>query len=284
VTLLIFPTHPAASLIRSLYWRPLQGSNFVVNLHVSRSFLSFQTSNLQKVDQDASVTSAPSGPDRAKCDLIYHALFVLLIRTHIYHKSRRLSERRPHEVQVTPRLLHPVVDLLQYMSFCERIRDEMSAVVRSLRAAGVPTKFRFHAVGDNCDNLLTDLAVVDMTTKIGGDVTIRIDDRYVSRSQLVRRLYESASRTLRFVFHAPSALTAHLPQATLPISSITQLSQLLRGETEQCLLERICHVGRTHMVDSNSTWFVDPLTMKAVGKWEGCLLCVILADLQGHSS
>jgi mediator of RNA polymerase II transcription subunit 17 len=174
------------------------------------------------------------------------------------NKERRLAGQRQPDAHALPRLLHPIVDLLQYASFCARIREEMGTVVCALRAAGVPTKFAFRAVGDGCERVLADLVGVNKTARIGGDVTIRVDD----------------ARSLRFVFHAPSTLTAHLPQATLAISSITQLKQLLRGETEHALLERICSVGGLLTADKSGTWFVDPLTMRAVGKWEGCLLYV----------
>ncbi|KAI0036764.1 subunit 17 of mediator complex-domain-containing protein [Vararia minispora EC-137] len=197
-----------------------------------------------------------AGPDRIKCDLIYNLLFVLLIQTHTFYKQRRLAGLRPPDTQSMPRLLHPIVDLLQYTSFCTRIRGEMGAVVRALCDAGIPTKFSFRAVGDNCAGLFNDLVGTDKTARIGGDVTIRID----------------SSRSIRFVFHAPSTLIAHLPQATLQVSSVPQLTQLLRGEVEQCILGRICAVGGALTAEMNGTWFVDPLTMRAVGKWEGFLL------------
>lgn len=79
----------------------------------------------------------------------------------------------------------------------------------------------------------------------------------------------SHRRSLRFTFSSPSSLVAHISQATLPVSSIPQLIQLLRDETEQCLLQRICEIG-TEMSDRLSgTWLVDAPMNRAVGKWEG---------------
>jgi mediator of RNA polymerase II transcription subunit 17, fungi type len=132
----------------------------------------------------------------------------------------------------------------------------MDQLVRALDHVGVPTRIRFRAVGDDGEELLANIIQVGQTSRIGGDVTLRID----------------SSRSLRFTFHAPSTLIAHLSQATLPIESVPQLVQLLRDETELCLLDRLCAVGKELTTGLNGTWFVDALTNKAVGKWDGCLL------------
>jgi mediator of RNA polymerase II transcription subunit 17 len=62
---------------------------------------------------------------------------------------------------------------------------------------------------------------------------------------------------------------AHLSQATLPVSSIPQLSQLLRDETEQCLLQRICEMGAEMSERLGGTWLVDMPMNRVVGKLEG---------------
>ena len=77
------------------------------------------------------------------------------------------------------------------------------------------------------------------------------------------------SRTLRFTFSSPSSLVAHLSQATLPVSSIPQLAQLLRDETEQCLLQRICEMGAEMTEPLSGTWLVDMPMNRIIGKWEG---------------
>ncbi|KAI0068724.1 hypothetical protein BV25DRAFT_1986305 [Artomyces pyxidatus] len=204
----------------------------------------------------------------AKCDLIYNLLHILLLRLHEYNKSQRLlgeTSRRsdPSPVPIppmslkrkTPAVLQPVIDLLQYEFFCVRVKTEMSKVVDSLGRAGVPAIFRFDAVGENGGEVIR-LLIGDGLERLGGDAIIRIDN----------------SRTLRFTFYAPSLLTAHFSQATLSISSIPQLVQLLYDETEQCLLQRICEVGTELSERMNGTWFVDLLMGRSVGKWEGCVL------------
>jgi len=62
------------------------------------------------------------------------------------------------------------------------------------------------------------------------------------------------------------------PQATLTLSSIPQLVQLLSDEVESCLLNRICEIGREMCDRVNGTWFVDMVSSRSVGRWEGCVL------------
>ncbi|KAI0053554.1 hypothetical protein FA95DRAFT_1481195 [Auriscalpium vulgare] len=213
-----------------------------------------------------SVAPQPPGSKpalQAKCDLIYHLLHVLLLRVHAYTKSKRLGDEASTHTdgqQAAPQsraILHPVIDLLQYEVFCDRIKSEMQKIVAALRQAGVATIFRFDTVGENGSDIVKLLSSGGLE-RIGGDAVIRIDN----------------SRTLRFTFYAPSLLTAHLSQATLPISSVPQLIQLLYDETEQCLLQGICDVGAGLSETRNGTWFVDLLMGRSVGKWEGCVVCV----------
>ena len=80
--------------------------------------------------------------------------------------------------------------------------------------------------------------------------------------------------TIRFTFQAPSTLAAHLPQVTsLPIISGPQLTQLLVDEFERSLLGRLCSIGNEVCGEGiNATWFVDEMSCRCVGRWEGCLL------------
>lgn len=91
---------------------------------------------------------------------------------------------------------------------------------------------------------------------------------------------------VRLTFLSPSSLTAHLSQATLTISSIPQLCQLLNDEIERCLLQRICDLGTELCEHVGGTWFVD--LNRCVGRWEGCVLYVRLSNtsprLLTHSS
>ncbi|KAI0268274.1 subunit 17 of mediator complex-domain-containing protein [Gloeopeniophorella convolvens] len=234
------------------------------------------------VDRDTFGTNEPGSDlaSQAKCDLIYDLLRLLLLREHSHRKSARIGASAvPHprshaDAVLSPAgptppnaaILQPVMDLLQYESFCVRVRAEMNNIVQILRHAGVPIKFRFDAVGDESTEVLQSLAG-DGNGRIGGAAVVRIDN----------------SRTLRFTFSSPSSLTAHLSQATLSISSIIQLAQLLRDETEQCLLQRICDMGNELSEQVNGTWLVDLPLSRAVGKWEGCALTFTIAceeDLQ----
>lgn len=69
---------------------------------------------------------------------------------------------------------------------------------------------------------------------------------------------------------APSTLRAHLSQATLSISSIPQLHQLLVDEIERYILQRICDLGRKLSISLGGVWFVD--LNRCVGRWEGSVL------------
>lgn len=217
-----------------------------------QDMLAAQVANLDLVSQ-------------AKCDLIYDFLHLLLLRE---HSHRRLTRIGVSETPSKPRadvafppahptlaLLQSVIDLLQYEHFCVRVKAEMNKTVQVLRRAGVPVKFHFDAVGEDGAGVLESL-ISGGTGRIGGITVIRIDNR----------------RSLRFTFSSPSSLVAHLSQATLPVSSIPQLIQLLRDETEQCLLQRICEIGTEMSERLSGTWLVDTPMNRAVGKWEGHIL------------
>lgn len=189
--------------------------------------------------------------------------------------------RPAHATDPPPLLLRPVIDLLQYEVFLGRLRAEMGAMGDALRAVGIANALRFDAVGGTGQGLVALLDVGaekdnkdarDITIKeraqalglggespqaqvqVGGEAVLRIDARH----------------TVRLTFRAPSSLTAHLPQATLAISSITQLQQLLSDEVERCLLQRICEVGQELCEQVGGMWFID--LSRCVGRWEGCVL------------
>lgn len=157
-----------------------------------------------------------------------------------------------------PPILQPIIDLLQYSVFCERVEEELGKAVKALRKAGVEGELRFSGVGEDGSTLVS-LLNDDGPQRVGGEAVLRIDGRHY----------------VRLTFLSPSSLTAHLPQATLPLSSIPQLVQLLNDEIEQCLLNRICEVGSDISDTVNGTWFVDMLSARSVGRWEGCVLWVI---------
>ncbi|KAH7926755.1 hypothetical protein BV22DRAFT_1086233 [Leucogyrophana mollusca] len=212
------------------------------------------------VDNDAPEDSASSDGKEvvtATCDLIYYMLHALLLSMHAGQKSQRIGSARVQGVPAPrPALLQPVIDLLQYQVFCDRIKAELTKMGRALLNAGIPCTLRFDPVGESGDQLINQFLAENNSRRLGGEAILRIDERH----------------TLRFTFLSPSSLTAHLSQATLSIASIPQLVQLLSDEVERCLLNRICEVGTQTCERLNGTWFVDMVSGKTVGRWEGCIL------------
>ncbi|TFK55925.1 hypothetical protein OE88DRAFT_1716574 [Heliocybe sulcata] len=211
------------------------------------------------VDSD-SIEQPDEPPDLgdAKCDLIFAALHLLLLRIHTHFKTQRLrndpalSQNPPPPA---PAILQPVLEALQYEVFCSRVNVEVEKMTGALRAAGVPSTMRLNSVGE------TGQALVELFNdrnggRLSGDIVVRIGTR----------------DTLRLTFTSPSKLYAHLPQGKINVASITQLSQLLRDEAEQRLLNRICETGTELCSSVSGTWFVDLITSRAVGRWEGCVL------------
>ncbi|KAJ6536623.1 subunit 17 of mediator complex-domain-containing protein [Mycena sp. CBHHK59/15] len=196
------------------------------------------------IDMD-SIPAQTSTISNAKCDFIYHTLHALLLRMHGYVKQQRLGTagifRTPGVTETfqPPLLLRPVIDLLQYEVFCERIKSELHSIAGALTAAGIPSHLRFESIGGTGQGL-------------------------ISKGRIVH--------TVRLTFRSPSSLTAHLSQATLTVSSIPQLRQLLGDEVERCLLQRICEVGSELCEQVGGIWFID--LSRCVGRWEGCVLYV----------
>lgn len=202
------------------------------------------------------------------CELIYLALRVFLLRRHNIanadHGVKSKLNQKPYFI------LQPIIDLLQYRVFCERIQVEFDKVTRALNFAGIPSTLSFTAVGESGSHIVSLLC--DTGNKdIGGEAVIRIDDWYAS--PLVAPFERSSSafrNTLWFTFISPSTLTAHLPQATLEIASIPQLSQLLMDELERCLLQRICALGEKLCDVVGGVWFID--LNRCVARWDGSVL------------
>lgn len=145
----------------------------------------------------------------AKCDLIASILHTFLLRIHSYQKSQRLgttgvlripgpSSARP------PPLLQPIIDLLQYQVFCERVKAEVDKVVKALDIAGVPSGLRFNSVGETGRELVR-LLNDENAQKIGGEAVLRVDNRYgTTTTQLyvltrVRQAYATLHITFALV-------------------------------------------------------------------------------------
>ena len=112
------------------------------------------------------------------CDLVYSLLHVLLSRAHRVLKSSRLNKANiaPMPVVQPPPILQPIIDVLQYREFWERVREEIDRVVAALRLAGVSTKVHYDPVADGGETLLASL-LSDKSSPVGGDALLRIDDR-----------------------------------------------------------------------------------------------------------
>lgn len=136
----------------------------------------------------------PDPIGRAKCDLIYSFLHLLLLREHSRRRLTRIGapdalQAKPHpdlafaptSIQPAPALLQPVIDLLQYELFCVRVKAEMNRIVQILRRAGVPVMFYFDAVGEDSAGVLESL-IGSGTGHISGVTTIRIDNRQVTQT------------------------------------------------------------------------------------------------------
>ncbi|EJD00991.1 uncharacterized protein FOMMEDRAFT_125556 [Fomitiporia mediterranea MF3/22] len=210
----------------------------------------------------SSNSSAGSSSDltgQALCDLIASSLPVFLLRQHAHQKAVRLKllpkqmNGAPSFIQ-QPRILQPIIDIIQYHVFLKRVRGELSRAASRLRNVGITVDLRFEGVGETGKVVLD--ALLDGKENIGGEAVLRIDGRHTSR----------------FTFASPSMLTALLPQATITISSIPQLVQLLADEIERSLLEQICEIGVEVCQSLSGTWFVDEMMCRAVGRWEGCVL------------
>ncbi|KAK1236632.1 hypothetical protein PQX77_000184 [Marasmius sp. AFHP31] len=192
---------------------------------------------------------------QAKCDFIYHYLLALLLRRHTYQKRRRLGMNGSSQSvggvdQHAPLVLQPVIDILQYQVFCRRIRSELDDVCSSLNKAGISTTLRFSAV-EEIGKELVKFVSESNSRGIGGEATLRVDDRY----------------TIRLTMTSPSSLTVHLSQANISILSIPELKKLLSDEVESLVLERICSLGRQICNDVGGIWFVD--MNRCVGRWDG---------------
>jgi mediator of RNA polymerase II transcription subunit 17 len=127
-----------------------------------------------------------------KCDLIYSSLHALLLRRHWHMKLRRLGNtgiiRPPVLAETThaPPILRPIIDLLQYQVFCERIKSEIDKMVEALSAVGIPATLRFDPVGETGQQLIR-LFDDNVSNIVGGEAVLRIDNRYVFSTFIMRR-------------------------------------------------------------------------------------------------
>lgn len=132
-----------------------------------------------------STTQLRLGERNEMCDLIYHSFHILLLRRHALLKEDRLRS----SVSASPApaqpdnpskpkypVLQPIIDLLQYRVFLDRIRSEIMQVVQALQAAGIPTNLVLNIVGETGKELLKLLDSKSSLT-VGGEILLRIFDR-----------------------------------------------------------------------------------------------------------
>lgn len=208
-----------------------------------------------------------------------------MVRGHGYAKAKRLGgsevsranpSKLPDPVQ-QPRILQKITDFTQYHVFCRHLKEELDKTMKTLSEVGIKTLLRFNPAGEPSHQIIK-LLTEDRDKRLGGDASLYIDERYVNPA--LSKLHWSRNYrcrySLRFTFESPSTLTAHLTNTTLSMSSIPQLCQLLLDETERFLLGRICEVGRKLCEPVNGAWFLDQLTSRSVGRWEGNVLYVLI--------
>jgi hypothetical protein len=125
------------------------------------------------------------------CDLIYHGFHLLLLRRHALLKEDRLSHPNaaPNQTQNTsstqgdkqPKskypILQPIIDLLQYQVFLDRIQSEVIQVVRALQVAGIPTQLTMNTVGGTGTELVKFLDST-VSLSVGGEIVLRIFNQY----------------------------------------------------------------------------------------------------------
>lgn len=134
------------------------------------------------MDSNSEPDAQSSSAEAATCDLIAAALRVLLLRAHYSLRSERIkrtgSFRMPAQAAVlqTPPILQPIIDLLQYEVFCNRVRSEFERIVGALRRAGVPAKMHFEVMAGSGEEFVK-LVTENKPKPAGGEARIRIDNR-----------------------------------------------------------------------------------------------------------
>jgi mediator of RNA polymerase II transcription subunit 17 len=149
-----------------------------------RSVILYQVDNNDNADIPSQATAECLGI----CDLIYSVLHALLLRMHDQLKASRLGSvgviRNPllAKKPVSP-MLQPIIDLLQYQVFCERVRLELDRMNHALSVAGIPSVFRFDPIGEVGKDLVK-LFDEGSTAQVSGEAILRIDDRSVCKHSL----------------------------------------------------------------------------------------------------
>jgi len=112
--------------------------------------------------------------DQNICELIYHVLRVLLLHGHNYASTEILgTPSKAADVHFS--ILQPIIDILQYRVFCERVEMELNKAVNALNSAGIPSTLSFTGVGE-AGQLLVSLLSGSGNKVVGGEAIIRMDN------------------------------------------------------------------------------------------------------------
>jgi hypothetical protein len=139
-------------------------------------------------DTDPGILARGPEPIAARCDLIHATLQLLLVRAHARAKTRRWAAAGSQSAETRaargtpPPILRPLIDLIQYETFCERVRAEVNRVSHALASADIRARVRFSGLGDSSASVLRMVSDVDDGGRIGGEVVLRIDRRYAPPS------------------------------------------------------------------------------------------------------
>lgn len=108
------------------------------------------------------------------CELIYHVLRVLLLHGHNRANTEsRGTPSKAAEFQIS--ILQPVIDILQYRVFCERVEIELNKTVNALNSAGVQSTLSFASVGEAGQRVVSLLSGTGNKV-VGGEAIIRMDN------------------------------------------------------------------------------------------------------------
>lgn len=177
-------------------------------------FFSLHGADVLQVSRDGHPDDLPHGPEHlgARCDLIYATLQLLLVRAHARQKTRRWAASGSSGQQstraATPLILRPLLDIIQYEAFCQRVQTEVNSVARILSSAAIHTRVRLSGLGENSLSVLRMLSDVEDAGRIGGEVILRIDHRYAIHQRFDN--YAAASLIMRLLL--PSFQTHDPPR------------------------------------------------------------------------
>lgn len=138
---------------------------------------------LPEAELEASPLEGSDTATNALCDVVYHALRLILLRLHAFNWEYRNAFMRPVTLPQRPVLLQGIVELFQYYLFVKRLEGHLGRLVQGLQGGGVEVLLRFNRLGSTAEELIGLLATSyssdEGRRKIGGEVILHIARRYV---------------------------------------------------------------------------------------------------------